>query len=187
MEIIRLLSPLAILVAFVAGLGLGLGLRLRFRVGEDWVGMLNPHLGKKHDVIPTVEGSGRSKSRTLLLPALLPSVVIVAGGGGRTSRTKDVARDGGGVIGRLWPALAGSELDPPPARLRKNNFLAIPPPIPELGGVRLLKTDPKRTLYFSLAVPWAGFIPELNAASELEWWRRRGFNRFENECRREGM
>ena len=163
-EITRLLSPLARLVAFVAGLGLGLGFKLRFRVGEDSVAMVNPHLGKKHDVILTADGSGRSKSRILLLRVLLLSV----GGGSRIPGTKEVPMDGGGVIGRLCPALAGSELDPPLVRFRKNSFLAIPLPIPKLGGVRLLKTDPKRTLYLSLTAPWTGFVPELNAASERE-------------------
>ena len=70
-------------------------------------------------------------------------------------------------------------------RLRENNLLASPLPIPKFGGVRLLKTDPKRPLYLSLTAPWTGFIPELNAASELE--RRGGRDSFENECRRDGM
>ena len=181
-EITRLLGPLARLVAFVAGLGLGLGFRLRFRVDEDSVATVNPHLGMKHDIILTADASGRSKSRTLLLAASSPSV----GGGSRIPGTNDVERDGGGVIGRLWPALAGSELESPPIRLRKNNLLASPLPIPKFGGVRLLKTDPKRPLYLSLTAPWAGFIPGLNAASELER-RRWGRDPFENECRRDGM
>lgn len=96
-EITRLLSPLAGLVAFVAGLGLGLGFRLRFRAGEGSVAMVSPHLGKKHDVILTADGSGRSISRIVLLRALLLSV----GGGSRMPGMKEVARDGGGVIGRL--------------------------------------------------------------------------------------
>lgn len=165
-EITRLLGPLARLRGFVAGLGLGLGFRVRFRVDEDSVARVSPHLGRKHDVILTADASGRSKSRTLLVPALLASV----GGGSRMPGTKDVASDGGGVIGRLWPALAGSELDPPAMRLRENNFLAIPLPIPKLGGVRLLKTDPNRPLYFPLATPWMEFTPGFNTTSELEWW-----------------
>jgi len=164
-EITRLLGPLVRLVAFVPGLGLGLEFTLRFRAGEDSVAMLNPHLGKKHDVILTTDASGRSKSRALLFPALLLSVVE---GGRRIPGTKDVERDGGGVIGRLWPALAGSELEPLPIRLRKNSLLASPLPIPRFGGVRLLKTDPKRPRYLSLTVPWTGLIPGPNAASELE-------------------
>jgi len=161
--ITRPLGPLAELVRFAMGLGVGLGFKLRFRVGEDSVGIVSPHFGKKHDVILTADASGRSKSRTLLLRALLFSVAAVVGGG-----TKDVARDGGGVIGRLLPALVGSELGPSPMRLRKNNFLAIPLPRPKLDGVRLLKTDPKRPLDLSLAVLWTGVIPKVSAASELE-------------------
>ena len=155
-EITRPLGPPARLVAIAAGLGLGLGIRLGCKAGEDSLGIVNPHLGRKHDVIPTSDASGRSKSRTL-------SVV----GGSRIPGMKDED----GVIGRLCPALAGSELDPPTACLRKNNLLAIPLPIPKLGGVRLLKTDPNRPLCLSLAAPWARFVLKLNAASELEWWR----------------
>lgn len=151
-EITGPLGPLAKLVGFAAGLGVGLGFKLGVRGGENSAGIVNPHLGKKHDVILTADASGRSKSKTLLLRALF-SVVTVVEGGSRIPGMKDVARDGGGVIGRLLPALVGSELGPSPARLRKNNFLAIPLPRPKLGGVRLLKTDPKRPLDFSLAVP----------------------------------
>ena len=93
-EITRLLGPLVRLVAFAAGLRLGLGFRLRFKVDEDSVAMVNPHLGMKHDVILTADASGRSKSRTLLL-------LLSVGGGSRIPGTKDVERDGGGVIGRL--------------------------------------------------------------------------------------
>lgn len=96
-EITRLLGPLARLVTFAGGSGLGLGFRLRFRVDEDSVAMVSPHLGMKHDVILTADASGRSKSRTLLLAALLLSAVD----GSRIPGTKDVERDGGGVIGRL--------------------------------------------------------------------------------------
>ena len=167
-EITRLLGPLAGLVPFVTGFGLGLGFRLGFRLGGDSVGMVNPHLGKKQDANPTADASGRSKSRILLLRALVLSVIVVVGGGTRIPGIKDVARDGGGVIGRLLPALAGSEFDPPPARLRKNSFLAIPLPIPKFEGVRLLKTDLKCPFDFSLAGPWAGFVPKVSAASEFE-------------------
>lgn len=160
-EITRPLGPLA-------GLGVALGFGLGFKVGEELEGMVNPHLGKKHDVILTADGSGRSRSRTLLPRALLLSVTAVFGAGNLIPGIKDVERDGGGVIGRLLTALAGSELDQLPARFRKNNFLAIPLPIPKLGGVRLLKTDPKRPLDFSLTVPWMGVMPEVSAASELE-------------------
>jgi hypothetical protein len=168
-EITRPLGSVPVSVWFVTGLGigLGLGLKLRFK-GEDSEGMVSPHLGKKHDVILTADASGRSRSSTLLLRALLLSVAAEVEGGNRIPGTKDVVRGGGGVIGRLLPALAGSELDPSPVRLRKNNFLAIPLPRPKFGGVRLLKTDPKRPLDFSLAVPWMGVIPRVNAASELE-------------------
>ena len=167
----RPLGPLMGLVAFVAGLGVGVGFSLGFRVGENSVGTDNPHLGRKHDVIPTADASGRSRSTTLLLRVLLLSAAVVVGCGSRIPGIKDVARDGGGVIGRLLPALAGSEAGPSPIRLRKNNFLAIPLPIPKLGGVRLLKTDPRRPLDFHLAVTLAGLTPKVNAASELEWWR----------------
>lgn len=153
-EVTRPLGPLAGLVTFGVGPGAGLrlGFKLRSRVGEDSAGIVNPHLGKKHDVILTAEASGRSKSRILLLRTLLLSLVAVVGGS-RMPGTGDVARDGSGVIGRLLPALVGSESGPSPIRLRKNNFLAIPLRIPKLGGVRLLKTDPKRFFDFSLAAP----------------------------------
>ena len=169
--ITRPLGPLVELVGFATGLERGLGFKLGLKVGEDSAGIVNPHLGKKHDVILTAEGSGRSKSRTPLLRVLLFSATAVVWGGSRMPGTKDVARDGGGVIGRLFPALVGSELDPSPTRLRKNSFLAIPLPRPRLGGVRLLKTDPRRPFDFSLAALWMGVIPRVNAASELEWWR----------------
>jgi len=166
--ITRPLGSLAEIVGFATGLGVGLGFKLRLRVGEDSTGIVNPHLGKKHDVILTAEGSGRSKSRTLLLRALLFSATAAVWGGSRMPGTKGVVRDGGGVRGRLLPALVGSELGPSPTRLRKNNFLAIPLPRPKLGCVRLLKTDPKRPFDFSLAALWMGVIPRVNAASELE-------------------
>jgi hypothetical protein len=76
-EITRLLGPLARLV------GLGLGFRFGFRVGGDSVGMVNPHLGKKQEVNPTADASGRSKSRILLLRVLALSVIVVVGGGTR--------------------------------------------------------------------------------------------------------
>lgn len=171
-DITRPLGPLVELVGFVGGFGVGLGFKLGFRVGEVSVGIVNPHLGKKHEVILTADASGRSKSKSLLFRVLLLSVTAVLGGGSRMPGTKDAARDGGGVIGRLFPALVGSELDPSPVRLRRNNFLAIPLPRPKLWGVRLLKTAPKRRLDFSLGASWAGAIPRVNAASELEWWRR---------------
>ena len=173
-EVTRPLDPrvgLAVLVTGLAvGVGLGLELRLRFRVDEGSVGIVNPHLGKKHDVILTADASGRSRSRTPL-PRVLFSVAAVAGGGNRIPGMKEVVGGRGGVIDRLFPALAGSELGPSPARLRSSSFLAIPLPRPKVG-VRLLKTDPKRPFDLSLAAPWAGAIPRVNAASELEWWRR---------------
>lgn len=149
----RPLGPLVEFATFGAGLGLGLGFKLRLIVGEGSAGIVNPHLGKKHDVILTADASGRSKSRTLLLRALLLSLGAVVEGGSRMPGTKNVAGDGGGVMGRLLPALVGSELDPSPARLRKNSFLAIPLPKLKLEGVRLLKTDPKRPFDLSLAAP----------------------------------
>ena len=160
--------PLGPVVGFVMGLGVGSVFKLGFRVGEDSAGIVKPRLGKKHDVILTADASGRSKSRSLLLRALLSSVAAVVEAGRRMPGTKDVAREGGGVLGRLLPALAGSELSPSPVRFRKNSFLAIPLPRPKLGGVRLLKTDPKRPLDFSLIVPWMGAVPTVKAASELE-------------------
>ena len=164
----RPLGPLVELTGFVGGLGVGLEFELGFSVGEVSGGIVNPHLGKKHDVILTADASGRSKSRTLLLRALLLSVAAVLGGGSRMPGTKDAARDGGGVIGRLFPALVGSELGPSPVRLRRNSFLAIPLPRLKLWGVRFLKTAPKRRFDFSLAIPWTGVVPRVNAASELE-------------------
>jgi len=67
----------------LAGSGIVLGFKLRFIVGEESAGMVNPHLGKKHDVILTTDASGRSRSRTLLPRALLLSVTAVLGAGSR--------------------------------------------------------------------------------------------------------
>jgi hypothetical protein len=146
-------DPAAVSVGFVVGLGLGLGVKLRFIVGEGSEAMVSPHLGKKHDVILTADGSGRSKSNILLLRALLLSVAAEVGGESWMPVTKDVERDGSGVIGRLLPALVGSELDHSPVRLRRNSFLAIPLPRPKAGGVLLLNIDPKRPLDLSLVAP----------------------------------
>ena len=167
-EITRPGGPETVSVVFVAGLILGLGFELRFKVGGDSGGMVSPHLGKKHDVILTADASGRSRSNTLLLRGLLLSEAVEVDAGIRIPGMNEVGRDGGGVLGRLLPALTGSELVPSPIRLRENNFLAIPLPRPKAGGVRLLKTDPKRPFDFPLAVPWAGVIFKVNAASELE-------------------
>lgn len=152
-EITRPRAPETVSVGFVAGLVLVLRFELGFRVGEDSEDMGCTRFGKKHDVILTADASGRSKSNTLLLRALLLSVAAAVEAGSRIPGTNDVARVGGGVIGRLLPALTGSEFDSSPVRLRENNFLAIPLPSPKVGGVRLLKTDPKRPLGLPLVVP----------------------------------
>ena len=152
-DITRPPGPETVSVGLVAGLVLGLGFELGFTVGEDSGEIMSPHLGKKHDVILTADASGRSKFNTLLLRALLLSVAIEVDAGGRIPGTNEVVRDGGGVLGRLLPALTGSELDPSPVRFLENNFLAIPLPRPNVGGVRLLKTDPKRPFDFPLVVP----------------------------------
>lgn len=167
-DVTRPRSPVAVSVGFIPGLGVGVGFELSNGLGEGSEGIVSPHLGKKHDVILTIDASGRSKSNTLLFGALLLSVPAELGAGSRMPGTKDVAREGSGVIGRLLPALAGSELEPSPVRLRKSNFLAIPLPRPKLGGVRLLKTDPKRPFDFCLVLPWTGVMAKVNAASELE-------------------
>ena len=140
--------PVAVSVGLVVGLKLGLGVKLR--VGEGSEAMVSPHLGKKHDVILTADASGRSKSNILVLRALLLSVAAEVGGGSWKPVTKEVERDGSGVIGRLLPALVGSELENSPVRFRRNNFLAIPLPRPKAGGVLLLKIDPNRPLDLSL-------------------------------------
>ena len=149
-EITRPLGPLVVLAVLATelavGVGLGLGLGLRFRVGEGSVGIVNPHLGKKHDVILTADASGRSRSKTLLFRILFSVAVVGIPG------TKDVVGGRGGVIDRLLPTLAGSELEPSPTRLRKSSFLAIPLPRPKVD-VRLLKADPNRPFDFSLAAP----------------------------------
>ena len=143
---------------------LRLRFELGFRVGGGSEETVSPRLGKKHDVILTADASGRSKSNTLLLRGLLLWTAAEVDAGSRIPGTNEVSRDGGGVLGRL----AGSELDPSPVRIRESNFFAIPLPRPRVGGVRLLKTDPKRPFDFPLVVPWAGVILKVNAASELE-------------------
>lgn len=166
-------NPGMVSVGPVVGLVLGLRFELGFRVGDGSEETASPRLGKKQDVILTADASGRSKSNTLLLRAwLLWSVAAEVEVGSRIPGTSDAARNEGGVLGRLLSALTGSELDPSPVRLLENNFLAIPLPRPKVGGVRLVKTDPKRPFDFPLVVTCAGSILKVNAASELEWWRR---------------
>lgn len=109
-EILNPRGPVTVSTGFAPGLGLRF--ELEFRGGEGSEEIVSPHLGRKHDVILTTDASGRSRFNILLLRVLLLSVAAELCTGSRIPGITDVARDGGGVIGRLLPALAGSELDP---------------------------------------------------------------------------